>query len=325
MTYTAAQTEPLAQRLVSNLPGLDINLARAWITGESGANNNPLGVTASIGSGQPVGQMISATTYLVKFPTAQAGIDAAAALLKSPSMTWAYGGVTKAIATGTPTDQAKALIASPWNTPGSPYYTRIFKAAGLLGGTSTATPTVTNTSGSATGVITAQPGGLTDAVKGTVSWLIGYGAGSPGVRSNTATLGNAGLTQTMIDTITGDIPLDNPNRSTIISGLQSQIGQPVNTVKVPANWTDTPTGGWQNFWGGQAGTNGSGGGLGNSGIGAGQWWTNPTFILYAIGGLIMIVAGGFILLRQKSSPVSDAVPTVSDATPVTAVQVVKRG
>jgi hypothetical protein len=225
-------------------------------------------------------------------------------------MSWAYGPVVKAIQGGNVTQQANALIASPWNTPGSPYYKRVFTAAGLLGGTTsvpatstTATATATNTGGSATGAITAQPGGLTDAVKGTVSWLIGYGAGSPGVRSNTATLGNAPLTQTMIDTITGDIPVDNPNRSAIISGLQTQIGQPVNTVKVPANWTDTPSGGWQNFWGGQAGVNGSGGGVGNSGIGAGQWWTNPTFILYAVGGLIMIVAGGFILLRNHTPAV----------------------
>src|ERR1035437_6000999 len=139
MTYTVSQTEPLAQRLVSNLPGLDINLARAWITGESGANNNPLGVTATLGSGQPIGQMISARTYLVKFPTPQAGIDAAAALLKSPSMSWAYGGVTKAIATGTPAQQAQALIASPWNVKDSPYYTRVFTAAGLLNKTTTPT------------------------------------------------------------------------------------------------------------------------------------------------------------------------------------------
>ena len=105
----------------------------------------------------------------------------------------------------------------------------------------------------------------------------------------------------MVNTITGDIPVDNPNRSTIISGLTSQIGKPANTVPVPANWTDTPSGGWQNFWGGQAGTNGSGGGLGNSGIGAGSWWTNPTFILYAVGGLLLIVAGGFIMLRNTGT------------------------
>ena len=371
MSYTASQTEPLAQRLVANLPGLDINLARAWITAESGAHNNPLGVTAQAGSGQPVGQWISPTTYLVKYATPQAGIDAASSLLKSSSMTWAYGKVLTAIKGGSPTAQAQALIASPWNTRGSPYYTRVFTSAGLLNGslpqTSTVAPkpattpvataapvpggltlqqwianvkkrypnssassilkTATNNfnaqqsnykpndtatptpqGGSGPGYITAQGTGTaisetisttTDAVKGTVSWLLGYGKGSPGFLGNSS--GATPLTQSMIDTITGDIPVDNPNRAAIISGLQSQIGKPVNTVKVPSNWTDTPSGGWQNFWGGQAGANGSGGGLGNSGIGAGQWWTNPTFILYVVGGLLLIVAGGFIMIRNTGA------------------------
>src|ERR1035437_11134209 len=122
MGYTASYTEPLAQRLAADLPGLNINLARSWICAESGANNNPLGVTASGGSGQPVGQMISTNTYLVKYPTQQAGIDAAAALLKSPSMSWASAPVLTAIKSGSAATQAKAVIASPWYTSGSPDY-----------------------------------------------------------------------------------------------------------------------------------------------------------------------------------------------------------
>ena len=364
MSYTASQTEPLAQRLVANLPGLNINLARAWIGAESGANNNPLGVTASAGSGQPVGQWISPTTYLVKYQAPQAGIDAAAALLKSPSMSWAYGKVLTAIKGGNYTQQAHALIASPWNKPGSPYYTRVFTAAGLIAPNqtppqtstvapkpattpvATATPvpggltlqqwianvkkrspnasaasilkTATNDfnaqqsgykpnntassvpqGGSGPGGSTAQGTGTavatttTDAVKGTVSWLLGIGKGAPGYVGTGS--GAQPFTQSMLNTIAGDISADNPNRDAIIAGLTSQLGKPVNTVKVPANWNDTPSGGWQNFWGGQAGANGSGGGLGNSGILAGQWWTT---ILYAVGGLLLIVAGGFIMIRN---------------------------
>lgn len=36
MTYPAAWAEPLAQRLVHELPGLDISHARAWIKAQSG-------------------------------------------------------------------------------------------------------------------------------------------------------------------------------------------------------------------------------------------------------------------------------------------------
>lgn len=292
MTYTAAQTEPLAQRLVANLPGLDISLARSWITAESGAHNNPLGVTAKVGSGKPIGQMIGPNTYLVRYPTPQAGIDAASAMLKSSSMSWAYGGVIKAIASGDRTAQAKALIASPWNARNSPYYTRVFTKAGFLSGTTktpTTTPTKTPTNTPPTG-----------AVQGTMAWLLGYGRTLPG-RTGTGPSATTPLTQKHIDLIAGDIPVDNPNRAAIIAGLQSQIGKPVNTVKVPSNWTDTPSGGWQNFWGGQAGVNGTGGGLGNSGIGASQWWGNPTFILYVVGGMLMIVAGGWIMVRNTGA------------------------
>ena len=133
MTYSAAETEPLAQRLVSDLPGLDIRLARAWIIAESGDNGNVLGVT----------HVENGVSKLNTYATREQGIDAAAALVKSSSH---YSGVRSAIAGGNVRQQALALIASPWNHPGSPYYTTRFTAAGLLGGL----PTTSTSSGGPT-------------------------------------------------------------------------------------------------------------------------------------------------------------------------------
>lgn len=122
-TYTNAQIEPLAQRMVQQLPGLDINLARVWIRAESGVGNNPLGVTSV------QGRISKLNTY----STPIAGIDAAINLLKSSSY---YAGIRTAISSGSVTDQAKAIIASPWHSRGSPYYTDVFTKAGFLSSTS---------------------------------------------------------------------------------------------------------------------------------------------------------------------------------------------
>ena len=138
MAYTAAEIEPLAQRMVQQLPGLNIDLARVWIRSESGVGNNPLGVTSMQGG----------VSKLNTYPTRIAGIDAAINLLKSSSN---YAGVRTAIATGDLQKQAEALIASPWNRRGSPYYTKVFGAAGFLSGSST-TP-----SGGASTPITTLP------------------------------------------------------------------------------------------------------------------------------------------------------------------------
>jgi hypothetical protein len=117
--YTDAQAEPLAQRLVADLPGLNLALARVWIKAESGVGNNPLGVT----------HVVAGKTVLMTYATPTAGVDAAAALVKGSAN---YAGI-RASLSGTARQQAMAIIASPWNAPGSPYYTRVFTAAGLLG------------------------------------------------------------------------------------------------------------------------------------------------------------------------------------------------
>ena len=123
MAYTAAEVEPLAQRLVQLLPGLDIRLARVWIKSESGVGNNPLGVTHT----GPQGKSVLST-----YGSRLEGIEAAAALVKRSSN---YAGIRASLAGGNLRQQALAIIASPWNRRGSPYYTRVFTAAGFLGGT----------------------------------------------------------------------------------------------------------------------------------------------------------------------------------------------
>lgn len=120
MGYSDAEVEPLAQRLVQQLPGLDVRLARVWIKSESGANGNPLGVT----------HVENGVSKLSTYATREQGIDAAASLVRSSGN---YAGVRSAFAGGNLRQQALALIASPWNARNSPYYTRVFTAAGLLG------------------------------------------------------------------------------------------------------------------------------------------------------------------------------------------------
>jgi hypothetical protein len=288
MGYTASQTEPLAQRLVANLPGLNINLARSWIGAESGGNNNPLGVTATLGSGQPIGQMISAKTYLVKYPTPTAGIDAASALLKSPSMSWAYGGVVKAINGGTTAQQASALIASPWNVTNSPYYRRVFTAAGLLSNTTKTTPTPTKTptttpgsSGGTGGNVgsDAYPPVAKAVTLTTDQWNAVIASLTPGTRyisaSNAQDIINAARKQGLTLTVADLTPFYGKSVSSLRDSLAAK-------GTIPAA---DPSGGAITA-------------IGNTVSGL-AFWSNPTRLLYIVGGMLMIVAGGFIMLRSN--------------------------
>jgi hypothetical protein len=121
VSYTDAEVEPLARQLVAALPGLDLRLARVWIKSESGVGNNPLGVTHTV----------NGKTTLMTYPTKEAGITAAATLVKTSRN---YAGIRASLNGGNVRQQALAIIASPWNARGSPYYTSVFGAAGLLGG-----------------------------------------------------------------------------------------------------------------------------------------------------------------------------------------------
>lgn len=115
MTYSPGRIEPLARELCADLPGFHLEVAREWIRAESGANGNVLGVTEN--------------HVLMTFPSDAAGITAAADRVRRLV---AYAGIRASLRGGSIRDQALALIASPWNHPGSPYYTRLFTAAGLL-------------------------------------------------------------------------------------------------------------------------------------------------------------------------------------------------
>ena len=355
MSYTTSQTEPLAQRLVANLPGLDINLARAWIGAESGANNNPLGVTASRGSSAPVGQWIGTNTYLVKYATPQAGIDAAAALLQSPSMSWAYGKTAQAIKTGDATAQANALIASPWNTPGSPYYKRVFTAAGLLKPstalpqTSTVAPKVTVTpkpTVTPTATTTPVPGGLTlqqwianvkkrspnasaSAVLATAkkdfdaqqkAYSGGFGGHTPEPVAAPG-IGFGGHTPEPVAVATApkfDLPTLlglPPDTKVTVSNLfsmrlkiaalvkngtltQAQADN-INTVLVGLSMT--PGSVLDPHAGQLGGTTIDSTGASPTGLPDIGFWANPTRLLYVVGGLMLIVAGGWIMLRNNGN------------------------
>lgn len=117
MAYTAAKIEQAAQLLIKALPGLHIEVARAWVTAEQGDNNNVLGLT-------------DANHVLYKYPTLAAGITANAKWVLNPASP--YGGIRASLKGGSIAVQGKAIIASGWNVRNSPYYTRIFTAMGLF-------------------------------------------------------------------------------------------------------------------------------------------------------------------------------------------------
>lgn len=117
MAYTKTKIEQAAQLLVKALPGLHIEVARAWVTAEQGDNNNVLGLT-------------DANHKLYTFPTLAAGVQACANWILNPKSP--YRGIRLSLNGGTIAQQGRAIIASLWNTPGSPYYTRIFTQMGLF-------------------------------------------------------------------------------------------------------------------------------------------------------------------------------------------------
>ena len=132
MTYTTAQKSLAAHLLCDQFPRLHFGVARAWVTAESGLNNNVFGVTVG--------------GVLQKYPTMEAGVRAAATRIKTLLI---YKAVRDAFnsphepgcesygphASG----QASALCRSPWHSGVSGvkaqggidlYYRRIFKTFG---------------------------------------------------------------------------------------------------------------------------------------------------------------------------------------------------
>lgn len=78
--------------------GLAVSVAVAWVTIENGVNNNILGVEVN--------------GVLARYPTWEAGLDAAIARLKTSSY---YAGIRKAIASGNACAQRDAIVESPWS------------------------------------------------------------------------------------------------------------------------------------------------------------------------------------------------------------------
>jgi hypothetical protein len=257
--------------------GLNASFLKMWLTAENGfANNNPLGLR-DYSAGAP------STHPLIVFPTLDAGLTATANLINTAPQ---YAGI-RATRGGTVQQQALAVIASPWNVPNSPYYKRMF--AGVLGGA--VPPTTTDT-------------GNTGVVPGTLSATF------------TQLKPTYLLDQTTINLLMGEVPVDNPNRSDILAGLTSKIGTPINQVKMPTSWNVTPTGGWQNFWGGQAGTSGSGGGLGNSGIIApdvpgalASLGSTATSIATYLAALLVVALGVFLYSKGGRGQEAQGAPT----------------
>jgi hypothetical protein len=111
--YTSERIDYLARYMQTQLPGLDYNIAVRWIRAEQGVNGNVLGVTYVDAQG---------ARRLRTYGSQEAGIRAAVSLLRSSSN---YAGIRAALGQSYAI-QARAITASPWNKPNSPYYARIF-------------------------------------------------------------------------------------------------------------------------------------------------------------------------------------------------------
>jgi hypothetical protein len=103
MAYTTAQMNAATGALVSAIHGLHPDVARAWASAEQGVNYNILGVT----------YVKDGRQHLFTYGSWGEGAQAAAHLIA----TGPYGGVRSALAGGTSAQQARAIIASPWNHP----------------------------------------------------------------------------------------------------------------------------------------------------------------------------------------------------------------
>lgn len=227
MTYSPQLANQVGSLFSQLVPGFPSKLASDWATIESGVGNNPYGVTVKNASGSWV---------LATYPTLQAGVQAAARLfLTAPQ----YAPLRAATRTGDPNAIASALVASPWNTPGSPTYSSWFTSLGYhidlssvpgslpasgvdqpLNPPSAGTATLASTVASAAGAVA---GSLSD-------WFTQASPTTP-------------LTSAMVNAILGDVPVDNPNRTAIQTTLTQAIGTPINQIGFNPAWFNSPTGG----------------------------------------------------------------------------------
>lgn len=125
MTYSTEKKNAATRAIVKYLPGLDLHVARAWVTAEQGTYNNIFGVTDGNGK-------------LYRYRTLDAGAKAAAHIILNNPL---YNNVEKSLKTGTPRAQAWAIVKSPWRLGArglkahggvDPYYKKIFIEQGAL-------------------------------------------------------------------------------------------------------------------------------------------------------------------------------------------------
>lgn len=222
-TYSLALASQVGTLFSQLVPGFPTKLATDWATIESGVGNNPYGVTVKNSAGQWV---------LATYPTLQAGVQAAATLLLTAPQ---YSSIRAAVRTGDPNAVASALVASPWNTPGSPTYSAWFTQQGyhidlssVPGSAGQAGPTPASP---ATGTLASYVSSTAAAVAGSLTdWFTQASPTTP-------------LTSAMVNAILGDVPVDNPNRAQIQTALTQSIGTPINQIGFNAAWFNSPTGG----------------------------------------------------------------------------------
>lgn len=99
MAYTQAQINQATAALQQALPGLNANVAKAWVTAEQGNYNNITGLTNSSG------QLIHFNSYQ----------DAATAIANNINTNPIYANLSAAIKSGNAQAQAQALATSPWH------------------------------------------------------------------------------------------------------------------------------------------------------------------------------------------------------------------
>lgn len=102
-----------ADYLAALLPGLCVQVARAWLAAEGGGPgaNNPLNNTCTAsGLDESYTGVRCASGSFANYPSVEVGLQASAWMVKHGD----YAGIRAAIATHNPQVQRQAIIASPW-------------------------------------------------------------------------------------------------------------------------------------------------------------------------------------------------------------------
>ncbi len=198
------------------LTGLDTAVALNWLRAEGSVHpTNPLGILCgnSLGSGLE----IDCEGRFARYRSTSDGLRATAWLLAHGSR---YGGIRDAIASGTPVEQRAALVASPW--AGGHY--RNGAGFSLTGISGAAGPTGTPAAG--------PPGTDTRTLAD-----FPFSALPP----------STPFSEKLLRMLSGDIPVDNPDRAQLIATYRSYLGRPINEVPYLTNTFASLAGGLKDF------------------------------------------------------------------------------